>query len=95
MFCYQCYIFVIVSKDSRTQVTKLFCYCKIRTSHSIRDQDEVPLGGNFNQGQGAGDQASHVVLNPPSIRSQATLAHSVGSQAVSVTLENLNNPTYW
>jgi len=42
-----------------------------------------------------GDQASHVVPNPLSIGSQATPINNAGSQAVSVTHENHNNPTYW
>jgi len=42
-------------------------------SNLIHNQ-EVPLGDNFDQAQGAGDEASHVVPNPLSIGSQVPLS---------------------
>jgi len=47
--------------------------CIFRMSNLIHNQ-EVPLGDNFDQAQGAGDEASHVVPNPLSIGSQVPLS---------------------
>jgi len=39
----------------------------IQMSQYIRNDEEVIIGDSMNQGQGIGDQASHIVPNHPSI----------------------------
>jgi len=61
-------------------------------SQSIYNEEEVLIEDDVDWGQGAGDQASHIVHNNLTIGSQVTPTNSAVSQATPMMPEDLNNP---